>query len=112
MLEGGDRGVAQSKATHHDIVRTGAERFQAEISERDFHLVKEARHEEGLAELHLEDFKIIKGPHTSAPKREIAERGFPEIEFGEVSAHRARVGRSLRCGYVHLQAMRLGPVGG
>jgi len=112
MFERGDRGVAKSKATHDDIVRTGAERFQAEIGERDFDLVKEARHEKGLAELHLEDFKIIKRPHTAAPKGEIAERGFPEVEFGEVSAHRARVGRSVRCGYAHLQAMRPGPGGG
>jgi hypothetical protein len=87
MLERGDGGVAEPESAHDDIAWTGVEVGQAEIGERDFDFVEEARHEKVVPELHLEDFEVIQRPQAAAAEREVAENGFPEIEFGKVSAH-------------------------
>ncbi len=91
VLQRGDGGVTEPEAAHHHIARTGSERGEAEIGEGDFDFVEEARHEEVLPELHLEDLEIIERPHAAPAQGEIAERRFSEIEFGKVAAHRASV---------------------
>ena len=88
MLQRRDRRVAEPEPAHDDIPRSRIERREAEVGESDFDFVKEARHEELLAQLDLEDFEIIHSPHAAAAQGKVPQRGCSEIEFGKISAHR------------------------
>ena len=66
VLKGGDRGVAQTETTHDDIQVRPIEWRQPKIGERDFNLVEEARHEECVAEFHLEDFQSVEREDAAA----------------------------------------------
>jgi len=85
--ERGDRCVAQPQTADHHVPLPRVERREAEIGERDFDFVEEARHEESVPELHFEDFHPIERGDSPAPQGQISERRFAEVEFSEVGAH-------------------------
>jgi len=87
MIERGERGVPQPKATDDDIQLGSLHGRQSQIGERDFDLMEEARHEECIAQFHLEDFQSIEGVDSPAAQDQLAERGLAVVEFSEIGAH-------------------------
>ena len=94
MLECRDRRVAKAEPAHDDIPRSRIERREAEVSESDFDFVKEARHEEGFAQLHLEDLEIVViGDVTAQDARTTIAKWFGEWK---TSATRPRLDLPVR----------------
>ena len=93
MRERRDRGVAESEAADHDVPLTGFKRAEPEVAQRDFHDVKQARHEKRVAEVYLVDVEVAEHGDPFPPQGEFAERRLLEIQLFEHSAHRADTGR-------------------
>ncbi len=87
MPERSNGGVSETEPTDNHIEFRRLECSEPKIGERDFHLVEEARHEKGIAELHLEYFQSIERGDTAAAEGQLTERRLAVVEFGEISAH-------------------------
>jgi len=87
IFERGERGVTQAKAADNDVQIWSLRCRQSQIGQRDFDLVEEARHEERIAQFHLEDFQSIERMDSPPAQDQLAKRGLAVVEFGEVAVH-------------------------
>ena len=87
VFQGRARGVSEAQSADDHVPRRVRQSRQSQIGERDLDLVKQARHEKGVAEFHLEDFQAIQRVDAAAAQGQISERSMAMVEFGKVGAH-------------------------
>ena len=86
VLQHGGGRVAEPEPAHHDVEIAAGESGQSQPGQRDLRSREQARHQEVLAELDLED--VDAEPQLApAPQAERADRRFPVVQLLEQRAH-------------------------
>ena len=87
MIQRRGGGVAKAETAHDDLQRARSQRPEPAPGELDFHHGEEARHEELLTQLHLENLQPVERADPPAAQGDHTDGRILVIEFGKVAAH-------------------------